>query len=530
MLTIQKLSYRHPNKEVLFQGINLSILPHEKVALVGNNGTGKSTLLKLIAGLLPPENGNVIVDQQCYYVPQIFGQYNHLTVAEALNVNSKIAALHKILAGDASMENYDLLGDDWTIEERCLSALHHWGLTDVSLSHMMDTFSGGQKTKIFLAGIDIHEPELVLLDEPTNHLDLAGRSLVYDLIQHTNRALLVVSHDRKLLNLLNPVCELTPHGIKIYGGNYEEYAKQKELELEALHQDIHGMEKTLRKAREKERETIQRQQKQDARGKGKQTKAGMGKAMMDKMKNDAQNSSSRIAGVHADKVDGISSQLHSLRSKVPDQDKMKFGLDRSTLHTGKILFEAKEINYRYDETRIWKENLSFQILSGERIALKGANGSGKTTLIKLLLGELEPDSGVLASFVSGNSVYIDQDYSLINSDLNVYEQAQHMNLSGLQEHEVKTRLNRFLFSKESWDKPCTVLSGGERMRLALCCLSIATQAPDLIILDEPTNNLDMESLEILTAAINEYQGTLIVVSHDAIFLEDIGIMREIVLG
>lgn len=530
MLNIHNLSYRHLNKEILFQGINLSILPHDKTALVGNNGTGKSTLLKIIAGQFSQITGDVNLAERTYYVPQIFGQYNHVTVAESLNINHKIDALHKILEGDPSIENYEILNDDWDIEERCLSSLAHWGLADVNLSQMMHTLSGGQKTKIFLAGIDIHKPEFVLLDEPTNHLDIVGRTMVYDFIQSTKCTLLVVSHDRKLLNLLNTVCELTPQGIKIYGGNYDEYANQKQVELNALQQDLQGMEKTLRKAKEKERETIQRQQKQDARGKGKQTKAGMGKGMMDKMKNDAQNSSSKIAGVHAEKIDGISKDLHALRNIMPDLDKMKFGLDHSALHKGKILFEAKEINFRYEQHFIWKENLSFQLLSGERIALKGENGSGKTTLIKLLLGELEPTLGKLRSFVTGNSVYIDQDYSLINNTLKVYEQAQSINSTGLQEHEVKIRLNRFLFPQKDWDKPCLALSGGERMRLMLCCLTINSQAPDLIILDEPTNNLDVQSLEILTAAINEYQGTLIVVSHDETFLNEVHVNKTIFLN
>ncbi|WP_215222593.1 ribosomal protection-like ABC-F family protein [Echinicola shivajiensis] len=530
MLNIHNLSYRHLNKEILFQGITLSILPQDKIALVGNNGTGKSTLLKIIAGQFSPEKGEVNLAQRPYYVPQIFGQYNHLTVAEALNISHKIDALHKILEGDPSMENYEMLNDDWTIEERCLSSLAHWGLADLNLTQMMHTLSGGQKTKIFLAGIDIHEPDLILLDEPTNHLDIVGRSLIYDFIKSTKYTLLVVSHDRKLLNLLNTVCELTPQGIKAYGGNYDEYTKQKQVELNALHQDIQGLEKTLKKAKDKERETIQRQQKQDARGKVKQTKAGMGKAMMDKMKNDAQNSSSKIAGVHAEKIDGISKELCSLRNTMPDLDKMKFGLDHSVLHKGKILFEAKEINFRYEQNYLWKNNLSFQLLSGERVSLKGENGSGKTTLIKLLLGELEPDLGMLSSFVSGNAVYIDQDYSLIDNNLKVHEQAQSVNTSGLQEHEVKTRLNRFLFPQKDWDKPCMVLSGGERMRLMLCCLTINSQAPDLIILDEPTNNLDVQSLEILTAAINEYQGTLIVVSHDETFLDEVHINKTLLLN
>nr|WP_277631647.1 ATP-binding cassette domain-containing protein [Avrilella dinanensis] len=147
-------------------------------------------------------------------------------------------------------------------------------------------------------------------------------------------------------------------------------------------------------------------------------------------------------------------------------------------------------------------------------------------MIKVILGNLIPQIGNV--FIAENkTVYIDQDYSLIENNLKIYEQAQQFNISALQEHEIKMRLNRFLFTKDDWDKPCSSLSGGERMRLMLCCLSIGNQSPDMIILDEPTNNLDIQNIEILTNAINEYQGTLLVISHDETFLEQIGIEREI---
>jgi ATPase subunit of ABC transporter with duplicated ATPase domains len=205
---------------------------------------------------------------------------------------------------------------------------------------------------------------------------------------------------------------------------------------------------------------------------------------------------------------------------------MKFGFDNSTLHKGKILFKANDINFSYENSLLWQQCLNFQITSGERIVLKGLNGSGKTTLIKIILGKLEPKLGKVYRAES-KSIYIDQDYSLIDNKLAVYEQAQQFNTSMLQEHEIKIRLNRFLFPKEDWDKSCAALSGGEKMRLMICCLTVSNQAPDIIILDEPTNNLDIQNIEILTAAINEYRGTLLVVSHDQHFLEQINIERTI---
>lgn len=528
MLILQNISYIHPNKDLLFDNINLAVNNHDKIALIGNNGSGKSTLLKIIASELQLSGGQLSVDTKPYYVPQIFGQYNHLTVAQALRIENKVNALKEILNGNVTEENYTFLDDDWTIEDRCNNALDYWQLKDLDLSKKMETLSGGQKTKVFLAGIYIHEPELVLLDEPSNHLDISGRQLLYDFIQSTQSTLIAVSHDRKLLNLLNTVCELSKRGITVYGGNYDFYTEQKQIESNALNQELQSKEKALRKAKEKERETLERQQKLDSRGKKKQEKAGVARIMMNTLRNNAENSTSKIKSVHTEKIGSVSQELQELRSSLPDIDKMKFGFDNSALHKGKILFTANDLNFSYDTQPLWTENLNFKITSGERIALKGKNGSGKTTLIKLILGNIEPQTGTVYR-ADNKSVYIDQDYSLIDDKLKVYEQAEQFNTSALQEHEIKIRLNRFLFTKEDWDKSCNALSGGEKMRLMLCCLTINNQSPDIIILDEPTNNLDIQNIEILTRAINEYRGTLIVVSHDETFLEQTNIERTIQL-
>ncbi len=529
MLTIQNLSYTHLNKDLLFSDINLTINNHEKIALIGNNGVGKSTLLKIIAKELQPSDGLLKVETQPYYIPQIFGQYNHLTIAQALQIDEKLNALKEILNGNVSEENFSLLNDDWTIIDRCKEALNYWNLSDLDLSQKMETLSGGQKTKVFLAGVSIHQPELVLLDEPSNHLDNSGRNILYDFIENTKSTLIIVSHDRKLLNILDTVCELNKNGIKVYGGNYDFYKEHKEIEINALSQDIHSKEKALKKAKEKERETLERQQKLDSRGKGKQEKSGVARIMMNTLRNNAENSTAKLKSAHAEKIGNIKQELLNLRSSLSETDQMKFGFDNSKLHKGKKLFIAENINFVYGNCDyLWTENLNFQIVSGERIAIKGKNGSGKTTLIKVILGNLTSQTGTVF-IAESKSVYIDQDYSLIDNNLKIYEQAQLFNTTALQEHEIKIRLNRFLFTREDWDKSCDALSGGERMRLMLCCLSIGNQSPDMIILDEPTNNLDIQNIEILTNAINDYQGTLLVISHDETFLEQINIERQITL-
>jgi ATPase subunit of ABC transporter with duplicated ATPase domains len=526
MLFLQNLCYLHPNKELLFENIYLTVNSRDKIALIGNNGTGKSTLLKLIAGELQPHEGQLTLDTTPYYLPQLFGQYNHLTVAQALRIDGKLLALQQILAGNVTEQYLNQLNDDWTIEERCQEALQYWQLNQLPLSQPMATLSGGQKTKVFLAGIHIHQPQLVLMDEPSNHLDTASRDLLYKFIATTACAMIVVSHDRKLLNGLQTIVELSKRGLTVYGGNYDFYVEQKAIANNALSQDIQSKEKALRKAKEKERETMERQQKLDARGKRKQEKAGVARIMMNTLRNNAENSTAKIRGAHGEKISGISEELQALRNELPGIDKMQLGFDNTTLHSGKMLFSATGINYKFGNQRLWKEDLTLQINSGERIAIKGLNGSGKTTLMRIILGELEPTTG--AVFRADNkSVYIDQDYSLINNQQTVYEQARQYNRTGLQEHEIKIRLNRFLFTKDDWDKPGNTLSGGERMRLLLCCLTIGNQAPDIIMLDEPTNNLDIQNIEILTAAINACKGTLLIVSHDAHFLKQVNVNRTI---
>lgn len=526
MLILQGITYTHPDREILFEDINLVINKQDKVALTGNNGTGKSILLKILAGELQPTSGTVKATLTPYYVPQLFGQYNDYTVAEALQVADKLTALKEILAGKVAEVNITTLNDDWTIEERCTEALAHWQLEGIDLTQKMRTLSGGQKTKVFLAGVSIHQPKIVLLDEPSNHLDKDGRRLLYDYIQTTNQTLVVVSHDRTLLNMLNTVCELSKKGISVYGGNYEFYSAQKKMETETLAGQIRDREKAHRKAKKTERDTIERIQKLDARGRKKQEKAGAPKVVMNYMRNCAEKSTSRIKEVHKEKVGAAAEELNELRKGLQDMDKMKMVFDNSTLHKGKTLVKAANIIAGYDDKKLWQEGLSFEIVSGERIAIKGSNGSGKTTLINIILGTMHPQSGQI-QLADSNTIYIDQDYSLVDNGLTVYEQAELYNTGDLQEHEIKTRLDRFLFTKTDWSKPCSNLSGGEKMRLMLCCLTIGNSAPDIVVLDEPTNNLDIQNTEILTAAINEYNGTLIVVSHDEYFLEQIQVERVI---
>ena len=527
-IIIKDLSYTHTDKEVLFSNLNLIINSGEKTALTGNNGCGKSTLMRILAGEASPGTGSVHCSGHLYYVPQHFGQYDDRTVAQVLGIDHKLTALHAILNGDTAEEHFARLDNDWNIEERTQAVLHAWHLNGISLLRPLEGLSGGEKTRLFLAGMELKEPDTLLLDEPTNHLDTAGRKRLYDFVHRTSATVLVISHDRTLLNLLPAICELSRNGLACYGGNYDFYKEQKEGHPDALQQQLEEKEKALRLARKTAREMEERKARQNTRGEKASIKKGIPRILLGGLKNHAENSSSKLSNVHAEKTDKIQQEITNLKGSLPQTNKLKTDFNASALHIGKILVTAQNINFHYPDsnTNLWTVPLSFQLRSGNRFCIKGDNGSGKTTLLKLITGELTPTGGTIerADFTY---IYLDQEYSLIQNEYTVSEQAEAFNLRHLPEHETKTILNRYLFPQDVWNKPCSKLSGGEKMRLAFCCLMIADNTPDLFILDEPTNNLDIESIEIITATIRNYQGTVLAVSHDRDFLKETGIEQEI---
>lgn len=557
-ISIQQISYIHPDKEVLFSDLNFAISKGQKLGLVGNNGCGKSTLLQIIAGQLSPSSGVIVRPDDLYYIPQHFGQYDSLTIAQALQIDSKRQALHAILAGDASTENFTLLDDDWNIEERSVAALDSWGIGH-PLSYPLHLLSGGEKTRVFLAGMNIHTPSVILMDEPTNHLDSSGRQRLYDWVEKWRSTLLAVSHDRTLLNLLPEICELEKHQITYYGGNYEFYKEQKALMQEALQQRIDEKEKALRAARKVARETAERRDKQNVRGEKANIKKGIPRIVLNALQGKSEKSTSKLNGVHQEKAEKLTDERNQLRGSLSPTAALKTDFNSSSLHNGKTLVTAKNINFGYYPNQndndsqnendnpsenntfdssnssklpaqlLWQAPISFQLKNGDRLRIEGTNGSGKTTLLKIITGQLEPQEGTLTR-ADFSYVYLNQEYSIIDDRNSILEQAYAFNSRNLPEHEIKIILNRYLFPAPEWDKSCRKLSGGEKMRLAFCCLMISNNTPDMFILDEPTNNLDIQSIEIITNTIKKYTGTVIAISHDNYFIREIGVDQRIALS
>src|SRR5574344_1231465 len=529
-LQIQDLSYTHPNRDILFQNISFSVSAGEQCAFVGNNGVGKSTLLKIIAGLLSPASGSISFDDIPYIIPQHFGQFDEMTVAQALGIEGKLNALSRLLDGIGSENDFETLDNEWDLQNRMAEAFARWRIDYICPEMYMRNLSGGEKTKVFLAGLDIFTPSIVLMDEPTNHLDTGGRDLLYDYISRAGGSLIVVSHDRTLLNLLPEIYEMSPTGMQFYPMGYDEYKATVDAAFEAKSARLESQRKEFAKAEKAARKTVERQQKHASRGEKQTAKKCVARIAEGNLKNKSESSTSRLDRVQQEKMDAMKREIHEIRSSISDHALIKIDLESSNLHKNKRLIEAKSIKFQYDNKHIlWVDNpLNLTIFSGERIHIQGNNGSGKSTLLKLICGDLQPCRGELYRSAPLNILYLDQEYSCIDNDLTVYEQLKECN-SQKPEHELKILLNRFLFTPPTWDKKCGSLSGGEKMKLALCRLIVCDNAPDIIIADEPTNNIDISSMDILAATLKSYNGTLIVVSHDEQFIRDVGIERTILL-
>lgn len=529
LINAQHISYHTPNRRLLFNDISFSLQKGEKAAIVGNNGVGKTTLLKIIAGHDKGFTGDLRITGALHYVPQHYGHFNHLSVAAALGIAPLLAALQAVENGATDQHYYDLLEQHWDIVARCEEAFARWGITGIALDQPLEQLSGGMKTRLFLSGIDIFGPAIVLLDEPTNHLDAKARTQLYEWMENTSSTLLLTSHDRQLLRLCDPIWELQSSGIRAYGGNYDFYAAQKEIEITAREQTLAHHEKAWKEAKLKQQEVLERKQHADAQARRKGLQSGLPKAVINARRTAAEGSTAKLKHVRNDKVSELRASMQETAAMAQVQRIMKGYFDRSALPHGKVLIQANDINYGYENTSpLWAQPLTFTIRSGDRLAISGSNGSGKTTLFHLLRRHVSPSQGSM-QITPCTTLLLDQDYSLIDRSRTVLEQALTFNEVPLEPAMVHTLLANFLFMPDSWDKSCSVLSGGEILRLTLCCMVLQNRTPDIIFLDEPVNNLDLSNIKMLARIFAEYKGTLIIISHDKGFLEEAGIKEELAL-
>ncbi|MYY05801.1 MULTISPECIES: ribosomal protection-like ABC-F family protein [unclassified Streptomyces] len=517
------LSFSWPDDTPVFAGLSFTV-GNGRTGLVAPNGSGKSTLLKLIAGELRPTAGSVTVDGTLGQLPQSLPLTGGLSVAEVLGVDAVIRALDAVESGDVGEEHFAVIGDDWDIEERTRAQLDRLGLDGIALDRSIGTLSGGQVVSLGLAAQLLKRPDVLLLDEPTNNLDLDARHRLYETLEAWSGTLLLVSHDRALLDRMDRIAELGPEELRLYGGNFTAYEEAVQAEREVAEKNVRNAEQELKREKREMQQARERAERRASNAARNLKNAGLPRIFAGNMKRGAQESAGRAGQTHASRVGDAQARLDEAGRAVRDEQHLTLDLPDTDVPAGRTVLLGERMRIRLGGRELFTgEGAGLTVRGPERIALTGPNGAGKSTLLRLVNGDLELDGGLIKR-ADGRIAYLSQRLDLLDLDRTVAE-----NFAAFAPHRTEAeRMNllaRFLFRGDRAHLPAGVLSGGERLRATLACVLCAEPAPQLLLLDEPTNNLDLVSADQLEGALASYRGAFVVVSHDERFLERIGVER-----
>ncbi|MCA8349718.1 ABC-F family ATP-binding cassette domain-containing protein [Burkholderia cepacia] len=517
LVALHHVSFRFDDGVTLFDSLDLSI-DRTPTGIVGRNGIGKSQLAQLVAGRCAPSTGTIERHTPVVYVAQQHDDGNAAanprTVSQVAALDAPLGALARLADGRAEPQDFDLIGDRWDLAERLRAALDAAGLHDVRADTPARALSGGQRARVALIGALLSGAGLLVLDEPTNHLDVPGRAWLRAALDGWRGGLVIVSHDRALLADVQRIVELTPQGVRSYGGNYAFYRAQRDADQDAAQAALDNARAERGRARrrlEQEHDTIQRHAAASLRDAktanlssgAKQSRKGAARNIMGQVRrhqNDFKATLDERVQQAAARVEADAPVLVSLPGTEVSARRQLFTLERARLPWG-IAGTADAITWS---------------ASGPvRIALTGPNGCGKSTLLRMLAGELTPRSGACTTHVS--AAYLDQRLALLDPERSIVEQLGLLD-TPLAEGELRSRLALLQLDAARATQPARQLSGGERLKAALACALWRGTPAQLLLLDEPTNHLDLESVRAIEAALAGFPGAIVVASHDTAFL------------
>ncbi|MFX0580723.1 ABC-F family ATP-binding cassette domain-containing protein [Nocardia nepalensis] len=512
-LSLSDLTFSWPDGTPVFDGLD-AVLGTGHLGLVGGNGAGKSTLLRLIAGELTPARGSITVTGRLGYLRQDLGLGAGRRVDEVLGIAATRKALHRIESGIGDEADFDAVGGQWDVEESAIALLGRLGLHYLAdsieqLDRRLETLSGGETVLLGLVAELLRDPDVLLLDEPTNNLDDVARQRLYEVVGQFSGTALTVSHDRELLERMTTIAELRQGELRLFGGNFSEYERIIAAEQELARATIRDARSDVRK---QARELVEARIKLDRRARYGQKmfeNKREPKIVMGARKRAAQVSAGKLRNNHIEKLDTAKEQLQHAEELLRDDRQIRVDLPDTRLYPGQDVIDLDGVELACGPT------VTLRVSGPERIALTGRNGAGKTTLLHRIAAE--PPKVPWRMLPQRLDIF-DEHRTVFD---NVAATAPHARAE-----QIRAQLARFLFRGADADVAAAALSGGERLRAALAMLLLADPAPKLLLLDEPTNNLDLPSLDHLTQALANYEGALIVVSHDPRFLDDIGITRR----
>ncbi|MEU1486501.1 ABC-F family ATP-binding cassette domain-containing protein [Streptomyces sp. NPDC005752] len=515
------LSFAWPDGSEVFDGFQLAVGPG-RTGLIGLNGCGKSTLLRLIAGELNPTAGHIGTAGDLGHLPQDLVLDTALRVDEVLGVASARAALLAIEAGDAREEHFAAVGDDWDVEERARAVLDQLGMSGIGLDRTIGELSGGECVLLRLAALLLARPSVLLLDEPTNNLDVYARERLYEAVDAWTGVLVVVSHDRALLERVDRIADLRDGAVTWYGGNLSAYEEALAVEQEAAGRMVRVAEADVRRQKRELADAHVKLARRKRYGQKMWDTKREPKAVMNLRKRTAQESAGKHRIMHTERLADAEERLDEAVDAVRDDEVIRIELPHTRVHPGRGVLVLRDLVLAHG-VRVRGE---WDLRGPERIALVGRNGAGKTTLLRTIAGELDPVSGEAAAQVPVG--FLPQRLDVLDGAMSLVENVARV-APGATGNAVRARLAHFLFKGARADRPADALSGGERFRATLAALLLTEPAPRLLMLDEPTNSLDLSGVRRLTSALEAFEGALIVASHDTPFLKSLGITRWLLL-
>jgi ATPase subunit of ABC transporter with duplicated ATPase domains len=522
-IALSRLAWSTPDGKPLFRDLTLTF-GVERTGLVGRNGVGKTTLLKLISGELKPLSGRVTVEGRIATLRQSVQVDPGETLADLFGVREDLAVLARAAAGEATQD--DLADADWTLEARMAEALARLGLA-ASPATRLSALSGGQRTRAGLAALIFAEPDVLILDEPTNNLDREGRAAVAELLAGWRAGAIVVSHDRELLEAMDAIVELTSLGAARYGGGWSAYRQRKALELAAAEGQLADAEKQLADLARTAQTTAERQARKDGAGRRKAARGDQPKIVLGMMKERSELTGADQARLAERRRGQAEAQAAAARQRIEVLQPMAVALPPTGLAAGREVLRLQAVTVGYVPGRPVLKDFSLAVIGPERVALTGPNGSGKTTLLAVIAGELAPWSGSARTCVP--FARLDQRVSLLDPGQSIRDNFRRLNPAA-EENACRAALARFMFRADAALLAAGALSGGQLLRAGLACVLGAATPPPLLILDEPTNHLDLDSIAAVEAGLRAYDGALLVVSHDAAFLQAVGVDRRLALA
>lgn len=524
---VSQLCFAWPDGTPVFDGLSFT-LDARRTGIVAPNGAGKSTLLRLLAGELTPASGQVDIAGWLAYLPQDLAFLSALRVADVLGVRERLDALAAIAAGRAEQALFDAVGDAWDLEERTRASLATFGLDRLALDRTLDTLSGGEVMALGLAAQWLKRPDVLLLDEPSNHLDAAARQRLYRFIDEWDGCLVMASHDRALLGRVDQVAELDRTSLRLYGGDFAFYEEAVRVQADAAEQDVRSLRRAVKREERERQQARERTERRASNARRGASDAGLPRIVAGNRQRAAQVSAARSEDVHAARLADAGRRLVVAQRSIREAPDLGIELPDTHVPPGRWLFSGRSLQVLHDGVALFAPGgIDLDIRGPERIAIAGGNGSGKTTIARLLSGDLAPDSGVIRRG-EGRVARLSQRLDAFDTQDTVMG-CFSASTPALDDVERANLLARWLFRGAAMHRPIAALSGGERLRISLACTLHATPAPQLLVLDEPTNNLDLHAVRELERALRAYRGALVVISHDAAFVEALSPTRRLAL-